>query len=99
MKNKKGINMLVFENSLFVYICFFTYRRMIYNSLLKMYKTVHKRTYIVLYSYYIHTYKMCTNIREKIQTTEYDKQEIECVNKQPFYTGKKNNTNWSSEKV
>ena len=32
---------------------------------------------------------MYTNIREKVQTTEYDKQKIECVNKQPFYTGKK----------
>ena len=60
-----------------------------------MYTNVH----IVLYSYYIHTYKMYTNIHEKVQTTEYDKQIIECVNKQPFYTEKKNNTNWSSEKT
>ena len=59
----------------------------------KMYTDVH----IVLYSYYIHTCKMYTNIHEKVQTTEYDKQIIECVNKQPFYT-EKNNTNWSSEK-
>ena len=40
---------------------------------------------------------MYTNIHEKVQTTEYDKQIIECVNKQPFYTEK--NTNWSSEKA
>ena len=32
---------------------------------------------------------MYTNIHEKVQTTEYDKQIIECVNKQPFYTEKK----------
>ena len=50
-----------------------------------MYTNVH----LVLYSYYIHTYKMYTNIHEEVQTTEYDKQIIECVNKQPFYTEKK----------